>query len=113
MSHLNLNVVRREVLFASVLQISDDTAPARVRATVMETVRALGTAGCVARMAQEFGDHPDTAAARMEWAQAVISRVYGRDDVPARRLFARASMRLRPGTRVRESGFPAMMRLPA
>jgi hypothetical protein len=30
--------------------------------------------GCVARMAQEFGDHPDAAATRMRWARQLAAR---------------------------------------
>jgi hypothetical protein len=34
---------------------------------IMATVRQFGIHGCLSRMAQEFGDHPDAAAARMRW----------------------------------------------
>jgi hypothetical protein len=40
------------------------------------TVRRLGIGGCAAEVAGEFGDHPDTAAARMTWALATIRTVY-------------------------------------
>jgi hypothetical protein len=33
------------------------------------TVRQFGIHGCAGRMAQEFGDHPDTAAKRMGWVR--------------------------------------------
>ena len=35
-----------------------------------QTILALGTQGCTARMAQEFGDHPDVAATRMRRASS-------------------------------------------
>jgi hypothetical protein len=65
MSHLNLNDVRAEALFASLLQPSDEPTAAQVRAAVMRTVRQFGTRGCAARMAQEFGDAPHAALPRM------------------------------------------------
>jgi hypothetical protein len=39
-----------------------------VASAVNRTVRRYSIAGCVGRMAQEFGDHPDVAAERMRWA---------------------------------------------
>jgi hypothetical protein len=37
------------------------------------TVRKLGIAGCASRMAQEFGDHPEAAASRMQWVRQLLS----------------------------------------
>ncbi len=68
--------VRAEALFASTLQPSGSTSPHQIRAAVATTLRRLGSGGCAARMAGEFGDHPDTAAARMCWALATIRKVY-------------------------------------
>jgi hypothetical protein len=68
--------VRAEALFASTLQPSGSTSPDQVRAAVATTLRRLGNGGCAARMADEFGDHPDTAVARMCWALATIRKVY-------------------------------------
>jgi hypothetical protein len=34
----------------------------------------FGISGCVGRMAQEFGDHPDGAATRMRWVRRLASR---------------------------------------
>ena len=39
--------------------------------------RAFGSRGCAERVAQEFGDHPETAAARMRWASAVTDEAFG------------------------------------
>ena len=41
-------------------------------------MRRLGTRGCAGVMAQEFGDHPEAAAARMRWARQVIGEGPGR-----------------------------------
>ena len=68
--------VRAEALFLSVLQPSGAPSPDQVRRAVATTLRRLGVRGCAAQVAGEFGDHPDTAVARMSWALATISTVY-------------------------------------
>jgi hypothetical protein len=67
---------RAEALFASTLQPSGSPSCEQVRLVVATTLRRLGIGGCAARMAAEFGDHPDTAAARMCWALGTIRTVY-------------------------------------
>jgi hypothetical protein len=69
-------VARAEALFASTAQPSESPAPDEVRRAVATTVRRLGVSGCAAYLAREFGDHPDTAAARMSWSVAMIRTVY-------------------------------------
>jgi len=83
MSHLNLNDVRSEVLFASALQPSDLPTAAQVRTAITQTVRRLGTRGCAARMAQEFGDSPYSAVTRMRWARQVVADIFTAQPVPA------------------------------
>lgn len=78
MSQLSLNTLRCEALFASTLQRSDDLERGQVQAVIMAAVRELGPRGCAARVAQEFGDHPDTAVLRMRWACGLVDRLYGR-----------------------------------
>jgi hypothetical protein len=56
---------RRAALFASRLQRSDAPAAVMAAEAITATVRRLGVRGCVSRMAQEFGDHPDAAAERI------------------------------------------------
>jgi hypothetical protein len=68
--------VRAEALFASTLQSRGPASPEQVRRAVATTLRRLGIRGCAAQMAGEFGDHPDTAVARMSWALATINTVY-------------------------------------
>lgn len=68
--------VRAEALFASKLQSSGSASPEEVRRAIATTLRWLGVRGCAAQMASEFGDHPDTAVARMSWALATIQTVY-------------------------------------
>jgi hypothetical protein len=61
-------LVRAEALFASTLQSSELPTADQVRGAVSATLRRLGANGCAALLAGEFGEHPDTAAARMTWA---------------------------------------------
>jgi hypothetical protein len=68
--------VRAEALFASTLQSSESAGPDQVRRTVSATLRRLGIRGCAAQVAGEFGDHPDTAVARMTWALLAVRSVY-------------------------------------
>jgi hypothetical protein len=67
-----VEAVQAEALFASALQPSASPTPDQVRHAVATTLRRLGARACTARMAGEFGDHPDTAVARMSWALATI-----------------------------------------
>jgi hypothetical protein len=68
--------LRAEALFASTMQPSEAPSPDQVRRAVATTLRRLGICGCAGQLAAEFGDHPDTAAARMTWALAMIHAVY-------------------------------------
>jgi hypothetical protein len=67
-------VMQAEALFVSHLQTSDTTDPETVDRVVTGLLQRDGTAGCAARMAYEFGEHPDTAAQRMRWARQVVHR---------------------------------------
>jgi len=62
-------------LFASGLQRSDAPTAAMAAEAIMAIVRGIGIQGCVDRMAQEFGDHPDTAAERMRWICQLAAEV--------------------------------------
>jgi hypothetical protein len=76
MTRLNVNDARCEALFASGLQRSDAPAPEALAEVISRTVRNFGIAGCAARMAQEFGDHPEAAATRMRWIRQLIGETY-------------------------------------
>jgi hypothetical protein len=65
-----------EALFASTLQASECPTPDQVRGALVATLRRLGVRGCAAQLAAEFGDHPETAAARMSWALATVRAAY-------------------------------------
>ena len=86
--------VRAEALFVSALQPSGSPSPGQIRGAVAATLQRLGVRGCAARVAGEFGDHPDTAVARMSWALATINTVYpatSRTPAPGLRSLAFAS----------------------
>jgi hypothetical protein len=48
-----------DALFAPVLQCSGNPGAGQVRQAAAAAVRAYGGLGCVQRVAQEFGDHPE------------------------------------------------------
>jgi hypothetical protein len=83
MTRLNVNDACCEALFASGLQQSDAPTPEELAEAIRRTVRQLGIAACVSRMAQEFGDHPEAAARRMRWIRQVVSEVRGTVSRPA------------------------------
>ena len=66
-----------DALFVSALQCTDEfrcsgeLSTGQIQEAIAAALRAFGSAGCAGRVAQEFGDHPDTAAVRMRWALAV------------------------------------------
>ena len=64
---------RREALFASALQPSDTPTADMIAGAITSAIHRFGPRGCAARMAQEFGDHPETAAARMRWARQLAA----------------------------------------
>lgn len=82
-----LDRARIEALFASDLSMSAPTDPAIVHNAIRNAVRRHGgTRGCAALVAQEVGDHPDTAVPRMRWARATVTTWYinARDALPFR-----------------------------
>jgi hypothetical protein len=70
------SAVWADALFVSVLQGSDKSDAGQIRGAIAAAVRAYGGQGCAQRVAQEFGDHPETAVARMRWARAVADEVF-------------------------------------
>jgi hypothetical protein len=69
-SDLTTSTVRADALFASPLQRSDQPGPAQVHQAI---AAAVGIRGCAARVAQAYGDHPETAVLRMRWARAAVT----------------------------------------
>jgi hypothetical protein len=80
---LSISSTRADALFASSLQRSDEPGPGQVRQAIAAAVAAYGGSGCAARVAQAFGEHPETAVTRMRWARTMVTHA-----VPATRLAA-------------------------
>ena len=76
MSRLNVHAVRCEALFASALRQSESIPPAQIREAITQTIRKLGSQGCAAWLAQEFGDYPEAAVARMLWARSMVAHAF-------------------------------------
>jgi len=77
-----IHTARSAALFCSQLSACDlphDTGlgPAEVTAAVAAALASHGgSPGCAARVAAEYGDHPETASARMQWALQVVQRAF-------------------------------------
>jgi hypothetical protein len=67
-----------EGLFTSLLQPSQHPRPGIARHAAFVELKARTVKGCACDVAVEFGEHPDTAAARMVWALALVAATYPR-----------------------------------
>jgi hypothetical protein len=67
---------RARALFASRLQASGRPTAGEIRA-VVEAQLAIGTGPCLACVAQEAGDHPESYLPRMRWALRAVAEAYG------------------------------------
>ena len=74
--HRTTRAVWADALFVSVVQCSDEPSGDQVRKAIAAAVRAYGDRGCAERVAQEFGDHPEAAVARMRWACGMVGEVF-------------------------------------
>jgi hypothetical protein len=72
-----MQVRQADALFASALQRSDELNVSQIRQAIATAIGRYGAGGCAGRVAQEFGDHPESAAVRMRWAQAAIAVMQG------------------------------------
>ena len=75
--HLSITTARADALFASALQRSDEPGEAQVRQAIAAAIRAFGARGCAARVAQAYGEDPETAVMRMRWARAEVTGMFG------------------------------------
>jgi hypothetical protein len=90
MAYLSIGAVWADAVFVSGLQHRDELSPGQVRQAAGAAIQAFGCSGCAGRVAQEFGDHPETAVNRMRWARAV-----------AREAFQDPALEADPGTTAR------------
>jgi hypothetical protein len=74
---LTISTARADALFASTLQRSDEPTAAQVHQAIAAALAAFGIPGCAARVAQAYGEHPETAVPRMRWARAAVAGTSG------------------------------------
>jgi hypothetical protein len=75
--HLSISALWADALFVSALQRGNHPSAGEVRHAVAAAVAAFGQRGCAGRVAQEFGDHPETAVPRMRWARQAAGEAFG------------------------------------
>jgi len=75
--HRTTTAVWADALFVSAVQRSDEPSGDQVRKAIAAAVLAYGDRGCAERVAQEFGDHPETAVSRMRWARTAAGEAFG------------------------------------
>lgn len=74
-----------EALFASSLQPSEHPTATQVSSAIGASIRRhRGASGCAAACAVEYGDHPESAAARMRWALFEVGALFSRPAPPDR-----------------------------
>jgi hypothetical protein len=74
---LSNSAARADALFASALQRSDEPSTRQVEQAIAAALGAFGERGCAARVAQAYGEHPETAVTRMRWARTVVVGTFG------------------------------------
>ena len=90
----SVRAVWADALFVSALQRCDQPSPGQVRQAVTTAVSVFGPRGCAARVAQEFGDHPETAVARMRWARELAAQAISDRRAVAPGVTAEGSLRV-------------------
>ena len=73
-----VRAIQADALFVSALQPGDEPTTGQIWQAVTSALNAHGEAGCAGRVAQEFGDHPETAVVRMRWARVAVAILEGR-----------------------------------
>ena len=61
-----------EALFVSDLEPSQNPSTQMISDAIDRMTRRYGPDGCAARMALEFGEHPDLAVRRMIWIRRIM-----------------------------------------
>ena len=90
----SVSAIQADALFTSTLQRSDEVSVSKIQRAVTLALDAYGDMGCAGRVAQEFGDHPETAGARMRWARATVTVLEGQSVPRTRRMAAADSSAL-------------------
>ena len=76
MTYPSIGGIQADAIFVSGLQRCDEASAGQVRQAAAAAIRAFGCLGCAGRVAQEFGDHPETAVSRMRWARSVAREAF-------------------------------------
>jgi hypothetical protein len=63
-----------EALFVSDLEPSQNPSVQIIRDAIDRMTRQYGPDGCAARMACEFGEHPELAVRRMTWIRGIVDQ---------------------------------------
>jgi hypothetical protein len=87
----SVHALQADALFASALQRSDELTVSQIRRAITVALDGYGVTGCAGRVAQEFGDHPEAAAARMRWARTAVAALERRSSGPRTRRIAAAA----------------------
>jgi hypothetical protein len=74
---LSISAARAGALFASPLQRSDEPSARQVRQAIATAIGVYGVRDCAARVAQAYGEHPETALTRMRWALTAAASAFG------------------------------------
>ena len=74
---LRVSAARADALFASPLQRSDEPSARQVQQAIATAIATYGARGCAARVAQDYGEHPETALTRMRWALTAAAGASG------------------------------------
>jgi len=77
MDQSSMGAVWADALFVSALQRCDQPSAGQVQQAIAAAVGVFGPRGCAERVAQEFGDHPETAVTRMRWARELAAKAAG------------------------------------
>jgi hypothetical protein len=72
-----ISAIWADALFVSALQRCDQPSTGQARQAAAAAMGVFGPLGCAERLAQEFGDHPETAVTRMRWARELAAAAIG------------------------------------
>ena len=74
---LSITAARAAALFASPLECSGEPGARQVRQAIATAIAAYGVRACAARVAQAYGEQPETALTRMRWALTAAASAFG------------------------------------
>jgi hypothetical protein len=87
----SIRALQADTLSVPALQHSDQLSISQIWQAAAAALDAHGGKDCAGPVAQEFGDHPETAAVRMRWARATAAVLDGQPAPRMRRIAAAGS----------------------